>query len=112
MTLIQPILILLLAGGLIIYFGRLRSKLLDRMTVLVIAASGMVLVAVPEWANKLANLVGVGRGVDLLFYIIIFGLGFFSLVLFSKIRDLEGRITELTRSVALQNAKAPSRRDH
>ena len=108
MTAIQPILILLLAAGTIYYFVRLRSALWDRLIVLLITAVGILFVVDPELSTQMAHLLGVGRGVDLLIYIGFFGVGFLLLLLFSKVRDLQERLTELARAVALANARPPA----
>ena len=107
MKLVQPILLILLASALIFYFARLRSSLLDRAIVLVVFAAGGVFVAFPDTTQTLAELVSVGRGVDLVFYLSIFGLGFYCLVLFSKIRRLEADMTDLARAVAIRDAQEP-----
>ncbi len=107
MTLIQPILVFLLIAGMVIYFRALRSRLVDRVLVLMIVAVGTVFVAFPEWTNLLAHRVGVGRGADLMTYLGVAGGGFCLLLLLSKIRDLEGRVTELTRVLAVRQAKRP-----
>ena len=108
MTLIQPILVFLLIAGMVIYFRALRSRLVDRVFVLMIVAAGMVFVAFPEWTNWLAHKVGVGRGADLITCLGAAGGGFCLLLLLSKIRDLEARVTELTRTLAVKQAKPPS----
>jgi hypothetical protein len=61
------------------------------------------LVLRPEWATRIAHAVGIGRGVDLIFYLAIPGLAFLILVLFSRIRQLEARLTETIREQALAN---------
>ncbi len=108
MTLIQPILVFLLVAAVVIYFRMLRSRLLDRMLVLAVVAVGAMLVAFPRSATLLANQVGVGRGADLVLYLSAAGGGFCLLLLLSKIRDLETRVTELTRELAVRGAKRPS----
>ena len=107
MTLIQPILVFLLIAGVVIYFRALRSRLVDRVLVLIIVAAGTVFVAFPEWTNLLAHRVGVGRGADLMMYLGIAGGGFCLLLLLSKLRDLEAKVTELTRALAVRQAKRP-----
>jgi hypothetical protein len=95
----------MVAGVLILYFNRLRSGLLDRLVVLVMGLLGIAMVAAPDWTTKLANLIGVGRGADLFFYLAIVGFSFAGLVLYSKIRDLESSITKLVRVLAIERAE-------
>jgi hypothetical protein len=108
---VQFVLIVMLLGVVLLYFNRLRSGLLDRVVVLAFGLLGVVMVAAPDWTTKVANLVGVGRGADLFFYLAILGFSFAGLVLYSKIRDLESSITQLVRTIAVERANAPARRD-
>jgi len=104
---VQFILIVLFLVVIYVYFSRLRSGLLDRLMVLLFAAVGIVMTVIPDFTTRIANLVGVGRGVDLFFYLSILGLAFMCLLLYSKIRDLESTITDLTRAVAIKKASPP-----
>jgi len=104
---VQLILIVLLLLVNYVYFSRLRSGLFDRLIILCLAALGIVMTVVPDFTTKIANLVGVGRGVDLFFYLAILGLAFMWLLLYSKIRDLQTSITSLTRALAIKKADAP-----
>lgn len=104
---VQFILIVLLGLGTYFYFRRLRSGLLDRLIVLFFAVLGAVMTIFPDFTTKVANVVGVGRGVDLFFYLSIVGLAFMCILLYSKIRQLESSITELTRALAIKKATDP-----
>jgi len=101
----------MLIGILFLYFSRLRSGLLDRVVVAVFVLVGIVLAAVPDMTMKIAAFVGVGRGADLFMYLALVGLGFFLLVLFSKLRDIESTISELARTVAIDTARQPGSSD-
>lgn len=107
MRAIQPILILLLFVGIILYFSRLRSGIFDRVLVVFFVFAGMVMVIFPDLTMKLAEVAGVGRGADLFMYLALVGIGFVGLVLFSKIRNLEATISDLARTVAIQTAHTP-----
>jgi hypothetical protein len=108
---VQFVLIVMLLGVLILYFSRLRSGLLDRVVVLALSLVGIAMVVAPDLTTKVANKVGVGRGVDLFFYLAIVGISFAGLVLYSKIRDLDASITQLARAIAAERAYAPPRDD-
>lgn len=108
MKLIQFLLIPAIALLLIIYLRRFRTLLLDRLLILIFSFAGVVMVLKPEWTNRIANDLGVGRGTDLVSYLGLFGLTFFCLLLWSKIRDMEARLTALARTQALKNAHEPS----
>jgi hypothetical protein len=104
---IQPILVILLVSGVGLYFGKLRSKLWDRVIVITLFLTAILFIAQPELANRLAALAGVGRGADLFFYITIPGLGFALLLLLSRVRELDRRSTLLVRELALLRAANP-----
>lgn len=104
---VQFILIVLVILVIVLYFSRLRSGLLDRVVVVLFAALGITMAAVPDLTMKMAHAVGVGRGADLFMYLSLVGFGFFGLVLYSKLRDLEASITHLARNVAIQTASRP-----
>ena len=101
---IKPVLIgavLLFAA---IYFAKLRSRLWDRMLVLLFVALGVGSIANPNLTTVIAHRLGVGRGVDLLFYFSLVGFGFVVLLLFSRIRELQRQVTNLARELALHAA--------
>lgn len=101
----------ILIGGLVILtlvcLLALKSRLATRLFVAAQLLLGIGLVLFPETTNRLAALVGVGRGADLLFYIMVLVGYAVALVVLAKFRRIERQITELARQVALQNAKLP-----
>ena len=107
MRLIQLILVPLLALIIVGYLIRFRSRLLDRLIVLSIGAFGIILILMPDWANALAHLVGVGRGADLVMYLGLVGLAFLGLMLYSKLRMIEAQLVKLARTEAIANAVTP-----
>src|SRR4029077_9050861 len=96
----------------VFYFRRLRSRVIDRAVVLGLGALGVALLCAPDVSTRIANLFGVGRGVDLVFYLGFAGLGFVSLLFYSQQRKLELRLTELTRALAILDARRPASVDH
>lgn len=107
---IQLILILFAVLVALLYFRRLRSRLLDRVVLFVIAVLAVVMVAQPDWANAVANFVGVGRGADLLTYLGMSGLGFLWLRMYVRQREMEVRLTELARQLAIKRAEPPKQK--
>jgi hypothetical protein len=102
-----PIQFVLIAGVLLLafeYFTRLRSRLWDRALVIGFAAVGIAFVAYPEYTTTLAHRLSVGRGTDLLFYVSLLGVGFILMLLFSSLRELQDKLTRLTREIALLSA--------
>jgi hypothetical protein len=100
----QPILIGLLAVVVFLYFARLRSRTSDGLLVVVCSCVSALLVIHPTFATRIANLVGIGRGVDLIFYVSIPGLALLVLLLFARTRDLNMKLTAVAREIALAKA--------
>lgn len=104
---IQLILVPLIVILVSFYLRRIRTRVLDQIIVLCIGIVGIVLVVVPDWANTLAHFFGVGRGADLLIYLGLVGISYLLIMLYSKLRQTERRITELTRDAAMKHAQMP-----
>ena len=107
MTVIQ---ILLVAGILLLaayMYRRLRSTLLDVLLVILFLTTGIFFVLFPDVTNKMAHLVGVGRGADLIFYLAILFLFFLVLKLYSRLRKVEQRFTEFVRNKSIEEAENP-----
>lgn len=107
MKLIQFILIPVFLFAVLIYMRRFRTLLLDRLIVIVMGVLAVLLVSNPDWTSYLAQEFGVGRGVDLVLYLSITALGFVCVTLWSKMRDMESRMTEIVRTQALKNSHVP-----
>ena len=60
---------------------------------------------ITELANRVAALVGVGRGADLMLYLLVLAVYAGALLVLAKFRRLERQITELTRKIALYDAE-------
>ncbi|WP_411101350.1 DUF2304 domain-containing protein [Streptomyces sp. cmx-4-9] len=55
----------------------------------------------PGDVNSLAHALGVGRGTDLVLYVMVMAMGFLTLNTFLRFRSLEKKITDLARTVAI-----------
>ncbi|HZN46012.1 MAG TPA: DUF2304 domain-containing protein [Ramlibacter sp.] len=64
----------------------------------------------PDDLSKVANWVGVGRGADLLLYLLAVGVVFIALNFYLKVRQLERAMTDLAREVAVREGEALNRR--
>jgi hypothetical protein len=109
MTPIQIVLILAVLAIAVLYFNRLRTRLWDRVIFFVVALLGVVMVARPDWANAVAHYFGVGRGADLLVYLGFSGLVFLWLGMYSRQREMDVRLTELARRLAIIQAENPTK---
>jgi len=104
----------LLLGALalfIVYLFRARSVFIERLVYLVCAIVGMVLVIDPNLATRIANLVGVGRGTDLLFYLFIIISLFYTAAKNSEIKRLKRQLTNLAREQAIAHPIQGKARD-
>jgi hypothetical protein len=109
---IQIILIALLVGlALAVWFNRGNAKLLNRLIVGVLALLGIFMVLAPDTTTRLAELVGVGRGADLLLYLAVLGFAFVTVLLYTRLRELEVALTQVVRAQALQSARTPTTTD-
>jgi len=79
-----------------------RSLALRRIGLLAVVGMGVLAVLVPQLTGDLAQMVGVGRGADLLLYLFVIGSLFVWIGLYRRLHDMEERFTDLTRSIALE----------
>ena len=107
---IQPILIVLVVtvGGL--YLVMNRSRLVFQLASIGLVALGVAFISMPDLTNRIARMVGVGRGADLLLYILSIATAGAFLQLYRRNRTLEEKLTEVARQVALRNAHGPQPR--
>jgi hypothetical protein len=112
MSLIQIILVLASLGALVFYFAYFRSLLRDRLIALAICATAVFAIFFPEFTTIVANFLGVGRGADLLIYVLAMGGVFALLILSTRLSDTQRTVTELIRQLAIINAKEPERTKH
>lgn len=102
---------ILLLGGLAAigwFVFRRRNRLpFHIMTVFILLAAGAVAVVFPDSTNDLANLLGVGRGADLISYIAIVAVMFVLVHYYTKFVELQQQLTQLTRELAILRAEIP-----
>ena len=85
------------------YIFRLRTAFLDRLVYVVCAIVGLIFVIDPPFSTQIANLLGIGRGADLLFYLFIIASLFYAVETRSRLRRMEQQITKLVRQVAMDH---------
>jgi small membrane protein len=74
---------------------------LTRMASVVFACLWIVAVITPDSVTTVANLIGVGRGTDLVLYVLVVVFAFTTVGQYQRLRQLEDRLAELTRSQAI-----------
>jgi small membrane protein len=84
-----------------------RGLAVRRLTLLAAFVAAIIAVVFPGVINGLANLLGVGRGTDLVLYALVVVFIGNSIASAAQNRQLHREITALARSVALRDAQAP-----
>jgi hypothetical protein len=105
--------IILIAG--IVAIGWLvflrRNKLpFHIVTVFTLLAGGVVAVLFPDLTNEVAELVGVGRGADLITYVAIVLTMFVLVHYYTKFVELQRQLTQVTRELAIFRAEVEEQR--
>ncbi len=83
-----------------------RNRLLYRLFFVAIVLTGILFVAVPELPYYIANRLGVGRGVDLLFYLLFTGFLMLIAILYRRLLQHDVILTQIIRQNAIKNHRA------
>ena len=86
-----------------------RMQASKRLAFLLFMLANVWAVARPEDTTRLAHLVGVGRGADLMLYALIVTFIFSVISFYLRVSDDEQRVTKLARAVALRDAEVLNR---
>lgn len=112
----QPLIkLLLLAGIAVVAVMAMRGRssaghrAFWRLSGTLVLLAGAFGVLFPDSLTSLAHAVGVGRGVDLILYVLVVAFLLVTVILFRKIGELERRMTLLVRELALMEARGPHR---
>jgi hypothetical protein len=103
----QIILSALLTAILVYAWAEYRRSPAVAILAILIATAGIYFIWVPEHSTQLAELVGIGRGVDLILYIWVCLSLVVVLNLHLKLRTHMELITALARKLAIADAKPP-----
>jgi hypothetical protein len=104
-ALVKPILIILLIC-IYFYIFKIKNQLWLRMSVLLLLMISITLIISPDITTKIAYVLGVGRGVDLIFYFLFCFLFFLIILLYSKLIESNDNLSKLVREIALMNARS------
>lgn len=105
--LIKALLILATLGLLLLLLqkrGAARSRAWKRLILVALVGIAIVSILNPGMTTRVANLVGVGRGTDLLLYALTAVFLYVVVGFYLKFRDVERQLTILARRVALDEA--------
>src|ERR1022692_4422661 len=108
---VQPILLAVLVGAVLLYFSLLRSKAVDGLIILLCFGCASLMVMRPNIATRVANLVGVGRGADLIVYLALPGLLMMIFLQFARTRELNAKLTMAVREYATRDPHLPRQID-
>jgi hypothetical protein len=108
---IQFILIPLFAFLMIVLGRKLKSHPVLRALVVLLLLAGMIFTAFDESSTIIANALGIGRGVDLVMYLSLLGLGVGCLLLYLRTLRLERMLIELVRQEAIEGDFRRERRE-
>jgi hypothetical protein len=82
-----------------------RSQAIRRIGLTLFAGFAVVSILFPTVWNRIAHLVGVGRGTDMVLYALVVAFLSFTVTTYLRFRDLETRYTKLARRLALDEAE-------
>lgn len=102
---------LLLCVGFFTYLVvfRLRTVLIQRVLVIPLGIALCVFAVAPDLSTRVANVFGIGRGADLLFYLAHITEAFFLLILYARYQNVSLDLAEMVRRQALDQARPPTR---
>jgi hypothetical protein len=81
---------------------------LRRIAGLAVAVAGIAAVLWPNSTTVVANAVGVGRGTDLVLYVLVMVFVYYAVAMAQRVHHLEQQLIELTRALALSRPEAPA----
>lgn len=84
-----------------------QHQLLRRIAGLVVVVAGIVAVLWPMVTTYIANAIGVGRGTDLLLYVLVVVFVYNVVATTQRIHQLESKVIVLTRELAIQQVLDP-----
>ncbi|MEX1078661.1 MAG: DUF2304 domain-containing protein [Homoserinimonas sp.] len=102
---------IVVAAAFMVRGGGARHQAIRRILMLLFMVAAASSVFVPQIWTYLANMVGVGRGADLLLYFMVLTFLGFVASTYRRFRHIEGDVTELARQLALAQAQNNSHAD-
>ena len=100
----KTLLVIALASFVLYFLALPRQNALRKLVVLACVGAMLVFSVDPDLATQVANWFGVGRGADFLFYVSHLLLLFIAFMYYLRFRELESRLTNLVRHIAIVEA--------
>jgi hypothetical protein len=113
-VLIKAILVVGVLGALFLMLrhrAAARTRAWKRLILVLLVLVAIVSIVNPELTTRLANLVGVGRGADLLLYVLTAVFLYVVVGFYLRFRDVERQVTVLARRLALDEAQLRHKAD-
>ncbi len=82
-----------------------RAQAIRRVGLLLFAAFAVVSILFPDVWTRMARMVGVGRGTDMVLYALVVAFLSFTVTTYLRFRELETRYTKLARRIALDEVR-------
>ena len=108
MLIIQLLLITMavaIVGYFVVHRGQARAAAWAKILFLSFLLFGAYALLRPDDLTRVARLVGVGRGADLVLYGLVLGFAFMTVSSYLKFLELETRLARLARALALEEAR-------
>lgn len=103
---------ILSAGFFFLRTGGARNQAIRRVLGLLFVVAAASSVFFPQAWTWLANLVGIGRGTDLLVYVLVLAFIGYGVTTFRRFRQIEAEQTTLAREIALLGVTDPDSGNH
>lgn len=87
-----------------------RSQAVRRIGLVALAVFAVVSILFPGLWNRIAAIVGVGRGTDVVLYALVVAFLSSAVTTYLRYREMEGKYTRLARRIALDEAELRKRR--
>jgi hypothetical protein len=84
--------------------GTARTRAWKRLIMVSLAVAAVVSILYPDLTTRVANFLGVGRGTDLLLYVLVAVFFYVVVGFYLKFRDVERQVTVLARRLAIDEA--------
>lgn len=90
------------------HHGTSRSGATVKLAFALFLVVGVLAVLLPNQVSRMAQLVGVGRGTDLVLYMLVVAFGFATINTYLRFKEMELRYARLARAIALRSAEPPT----
>lgn len=87
------------------YRNTARNRAWKKIAAFLFIVAALLSIFFPAASDRIAHSVGVGRGADLVLYMLLLAFMFVSVNTYLKFRDYDNKITSLARALALEEAR-------